>query len=117
MYKINKQKCVSCGACMHNCPGATKFGSDGKAQIVDQEKLEKCGGESVCPFGAIEETKEGKESGGDDSKELNYSQHSSSRSPLGGQRMGQGRGMGKGRRRGFGPRDGRGRGMGRGIRR
>jgi len=27
---------------------------DGKAEVVDQEKLEQCGGESVCPFGAIE---------------------------------------------------------------
>jgi len=54
MYRINKNKCTSCQACMHNCPGATKIDQDGKAKIVDQEKLAQCGGESVCPIGAIE---------------------------------------------------------------
>ena len=30
------------------------MGKDGKAEIIDQKKLEQCGGESVCPMGAIE---------------------------------------------------------------
>jgi len=54
MFRINKQKCTGCGICVNNCPGATRVGSDEKAEIVDQEKLEKCEGESVCPMGAIE---------------------------------------------------------------
>ena len=57
MFRVNKEKCVGCQACLQNCPGATKIGEDGKAEIIDQEKLEKCGGESVCPMGAIEEVK------------------------------------------------------------
>ena len=52
-YKVNKEKCIGCGVCVANCPGATKIGEDGKAEVIDQEKLEKCGGENVCPVGAI----------------------------------------------------------------
>ena len=54
MFRVNKQKCMGCQACLQACPGATEIGADGKAEIVNQEKLEKCGGESVCPFEAIE---------------------------------------------------------------
>ena len=54
MYKINKEKCTGCGVCVQTCPQATKIGSDGKAEIVNQGKLEQCGGEIVCPFEAIE---------------------------------------------------------------
>jgi ferredoxin len=57
-YRINKEKCVGCGVCVATCDGATELGEDGKAKILDQEKLEKCGGETVCPYEAIE--KEGK---------------------------------------------------------
>jgi len=53
-YKVNKQKCVGCGACLANCPGATQLKEDGKAEIIDEEKLEQCGGENICPMGAIE---------------------------------------------------------------
>lgn len=58
MYKVNKQKCAGCQVCMSACPGALKIGSDGKAEVVDQKKLEACGGTNVCPMGAIEKTKE-----------------------------------------------------------
>ncbi len=54
MFRVNKEKCVGCRACLQACPGATKIGEDGKAEIIDQEKLEQCGGESICPLGAIE---------------------------------------------------------------
>jgi len=57
MYKVNKKKCVGCGSCLGICPGATKIEKDGKAKIVDQKKLKKCGGEKVCPYQAIEEIK------------------------------------------------------------
>jgi len=57
-YKINKEKCVGCQVCFQTCPEAIKIGDDGKAEIINQEKLEKCGGEKVCPFEAIEKTEE-----------------------------------------------------------
>ena len=60
-YKVNKEKCTGCGVCVVNCPRATKMGDDGKAEIIDQEKLEQCGGENVCPFGAIEKVSNEKE--------------------------------------------------------
>ena len=59
MYRINKKKCIGCGVCVASCPGATEIGEDGKARIIDQKKLEECGGESICPMGAIEKVEEG----------------------------------------------------------
>lgn len=56
-YKISKEKCLGCGVCVASCPGATELKEDGKAEVVDQKKLEECGGEKVCPYGAIEEAK------------------------------------------------------------
>ncbi len=85
MYKINKQKCTGCQICVRSCPGATKIGTDGKAEVISQEKLEQCGGENLCPMGAIE-------------KDGSFSYQS----PLS-----KGKGLGKGR----GP--GRAKGMGR----
>jgi len=95
MLRVNKQKCVGCQACLQNCPGATKIGVDGKAEIIDQKKLEKCGGESICPTGAIEKVS------------------NRGRGPG----LGRGMGAGSGRGLGRGPRDGRGEGRGGGGRR
>lgn len=61
MFRINKEKCIGCRACIARCPGATKIGPDGKAEIIDQEKLEECGGENLCPMGAIERVLEKEE--------------------------------------------------------
>ena len=54
-FRVNKQKCIGCGACVQTCPGATKIGDDMKATVIDNEKLEECDGVKICPFGAIEE--------------------------------------------------------------
>lgn len=59
-YKINKDKCVGCGVCVATCDGATELGEDGKAKVLDHEKLEKCGGVEVCVYGAIEKEEENK---------------------------------------------------------
>ncbi|MFH1894821.1 MAG: ferredoxin [Patescibacteria group bacterium] len=53
-YKINREKCIGCGVCVATCQDATELDQDGKAKILDQEKLEKCGGEKACPYEAIE---------------------------------------------------------------
>ncbi|MFC1789841.1 ferredoxin [Patescibacteria group bacterium] len=53
-YKINKEKCIGCGVCVATCDGATELGEDGKAKILNQEKLNKCGGIEVCSYEAIE---------------------------------------------------------------
>jgi len=57
-FKINKEKCLGCGLCLTECPEATELEEDGKAKIIDQEKLKECGGEKVCPYGAIEKADE-----------------------------------------------------------
>ena len=38
-YQVNKENCIGCGVCLANCPEATELGEDGKAKIIDQEKL------------------------------------------------------------------------------
>jgi ferredoxin len=52
-YKIDREKCIGCGVCVATCDGATELDEEGKARIVDEEKLEKCKGETVCPYEAI----------------------------------------------------------------
>jgi ferredoxin len=59
-YRVNKEKCIGCGACVAACEKGTELGEDGKAKIIDSEKVEECGGESLCPYGAIEKVSEEK---------------------------------------------------------
>jgi ferredoxin len=59
-FIVNKRRCIGCGTCIQSCEGATELGDDMKAVVIDNEKLEECGGAKVCPFGAIEEIKENK---------------------------------------------------------
>ncbi|MEG1499592.1 MAG: 4Fe-4S binding protein [Clostridia bacterium] len=51
---VNKNKCISCGACIDICPvSAIKFDVDGKAKI-DESICIKCGAcEATCPVSAI----------------------------------------------------------------
>lgn len=56
-YKVNQDKCLGCGVCVASCPGGSELEEDGKAKIVDSEKVENCGGKDICPYGAIEEVK------------------------------------------------------------
>ncbi len=105
-YRINKSKCTSCQICIVNCPGATKIGADRKAEVINQEKLEQCGGESICPVGAIEKINPFQPT----------SRSSYPSSLFGGRGMSRGMGAGRGRGLGRGPRDGRGQGRGGGGR-
>ena len=53
-FKINKEKCVGCGTCVALCPEGAELKEDGKAEITDSDKLQECGGETICPYEAIE---------------------------------------------------------------
>ncbi|MFA4998933.1 MAG: ferredoxin [Candidatus Paceibacterota bacterium] len=55
-FKVNKDKCIGCGLCVATCPGATELEEDSKAKVIDSDKLSGCGGESVCPYEAIEKS-------------------------------------------------------------
>lgn len=54
-YKINKEKCIGCKGCKVACEKAIEINPDGKAEITNPLLIEGCGGESLCPYGAIEE--------------------------------------------------------------
>lgn len=54
-YQVNKEQCIGCGLCVATCEGGTELEEDGKAKVIDDEKLEACGGEKVCPYDAIKE--------------------------------------------------------------
>ncbi len=105
-YRVNKGKCIGCGACIARCPGATRIGKDGKAEIVDQRKLEACGGENVCPFGAIERVQKKEESLQSQSSLNPYVSFPPFYGPPFGGR-GLGRGRGHGRLKGMGKSRGR----------
>jgi ferredoxin len=56
-YKVNKKDCIGCGFCVVECPKGIEIRENGKAEIIDSQKIEKCGGEKICPYGAIKKAK------------------------------------------------------------
>ena len=52
MYKINPEKCISCGACAGACPMSCIEQGE-KCYVIDKERCIECGTcEGVCPVGA-----------------------------------------------------------------
>ena len=54
MVKIDKKKCIGCGACVAICPEVFEIDDDGKAKLINQ-KNSPCVKEAVesCPVDAI----------------------------------------------------------------
>ena len=112
MFKVDKEKCVGCGACIEVCPAQAISMVDDKAE-VNSDKCVDCGRcvqvcsqEAIYPGAAVQQNsdpRQGQMSPGVDSN-------------MGG---GGGRGIGRGMGRGLGrgSRDGRGLGKGGGGRR
>jgi formate hydrogenlyase subunit 6/NADH:ubiquinone oxidoreductase subunit I len=100
MFKVDKEKCAGCGACVNVCPAGAISMKDDKAVISN--KCVDCGRcAQVCPADAIYP---GTQSGQDITSDQGQM------FPGGGRGRGVGCGMGKGL--GRGPRDGRGGGRG-----
>ena len=56
MVKINKKKCIGCGACAATCPEVFQMNNEGKAEIkANAKKDAKCIKEAIsnCPVDAI----------------------------------------------------------------
>ena len=54
-YKINKDKCLGCGACVDECPVEAISEDDGK-YVIDPDKCIECGAcAGVCPVEAPEQ--------------------------------------------------------------
>ena len=53
--RVDKEACVSCGACVEACPDVFQFGEDGKAEVVtdDYGDCDVRGVAEECPTGAI----------------------------------------------------------------
>ncbi|MBU5557578.1 MAG: ferredoxin [Candidatus Aenigmatarchaeota archaeon] len=52
--KVDRNKCIGCGACVSLCPDVFELGPDGKSRVKNQKG--KCDLQSVvdtCPVGAI----------------------------------------------------------------
>ncbi len=54
MVKINKEKCIGCGACTSTCSEVFEMGDDGKAKVKAQKNLP-CVKEAIdnCPVDAV----------------------------------------------------------------
>ena len=53
MVKVDKEKCLGCGACVNVCSKGFEIGSDGKAEVKDAKA--ECVKEAAdaCPVNAI----------------------------------------------------------------
>ena len=54
MVKVDKEKCIGCGACAAICPDVFEIGPDGKSNVKEDKDVD-CVDQAVqsCPVGAI----------------------------------------------------------------
>lgn len=53
--KIDKTKCIGCGACASLCPEVFKIGDDAKAEVKNPDgECDLAQVKTACPAGAIE---------------------------------------------------------------
>lgn len=61
--KVDKEKCISCGACIASFEELFKFNGDGKSEVIASAECEDCETSDVldiCPQGAISKKTESK---------------------------------------------------------
>lgn len=59
--KVNKEKCINCGACYSMYPDKFKLGEDGKSEVIEGTEFTDAESEeaiSLCPVQAIEKSEE-----------------------------------------------------------
>lgn len=59
--KVDKEKCISCGACISAYEQLFKFADDGKAEVIESGECEDCSISDVigvCPHDAIKKIKD-----------------------------------------------------------
>lgn len=57
MFKVNEERCISCGACVGTCPEVFDFGDNAavvKKQPTKEEMNDAINALEGCPTGAIE---------------------------------------------------------------
>lgn len=113
MFKVDKEKCIGCQACVDACPVGAISMENNKA-VIDGAKCIDCGRcAQVCPQGAIFPGSSSLSSGQRQFPNSGFGTGGGFDRPGGGRGLGRGTGKGLGR----GPRDGRGGGCGGGGRR
>lgn len=55
MVKVDKEKCIGCGACAAICPDVFEMGTDGKSNVKKNDSKIPCAknAKESCPVGAI----------------------------------------------------------------
>jgi ferredoxin len=63
MVKVEKEKCIGCGACVAIAPDTFEFDENGLSQVIDGAAPSEAATEAIgsCPVGAIVEAAENAE--------------------------------------------------------
>jgi len=72
MVKVEKEKCIGCGACVAIAPDTFEFDENGLSKVIDGAAPSEAATEAIgsCPVGAIVEAAENAEGG--EAKVINF---------------------------------------------